>query len=882
MIPPLLRRLFSASRAVTGETEKAMTNPGWDEAVSRILIARLSPLRDMDRASAHLVLFAETRSALPGAFIDFAFFPDRADRELLGRAGGDTPAMPWFFGAASGRSPADFDLVFISNAFGLELVNLPRLLSTAGLPLRASERARSDASVPILALGGSNAGQAAAIVEAGGDSLVDGFFSGEGEGAIGPLAAILADTSRSRAARLAAAASIEGFWPALRPDLRARRRTLRGSPPPLLSWPPLDTPEAKTARLQITAGCPGYCSFCFEGWDRRPYREAPLEAVLDAARALRARNAVETLEVYSFNFNTYADIFELLFELGRIFRNVSLMSQRLDILADTPGLVDAELAAGKRSFTLGVEGISRRMRSYFRKGLDDPALDRLVELLVVPKLRELKLFYILSGFEDEGDLAEFAAFASRLAGRRKDSAPGLRILASAGYLVRLPGTPLGHAPLVLEEAPLAATAERLGRICEEAGIEWRLAVHFDEYCVDQLVSLAGGGLLPWFEALAKADDEAVYDGNLSRRIWPSLRTFARSRGILGPTFLGEKGPEATPRFPFLEAGTENEVLYREYLAARDFVDRPTCLGARCSDCGACPDAESRAFLVRHRIAPQPAGGTARLERLAAAKRDFVSVPVSVARPTSLAGASIQAQEAWLMRELCSASPDAWRALFGVRLLAPLPDSDFGVAPGSTGWAIFALEGPSAAAIRTLARASDFAEPIDAASLSRSTFAAAAAEAAEVPERLSVSLDIPEGLAELASAFGSAIQDGSDEELARRLLVEWLAESRVAATEVAEGKGRSFEIARRDIAKNIVHSAHARGRTIELVIGSKARLERLGSGLDSRLAGLVASCVRLSVPSPLPARDSARASGPSAGRGSDDEGAVKGRTQSSRS
>ena len=91
--------------------------------------------------------FRKPGAALPGAFIDFAFLPERQDREVL-------KDRPWYFGIASGRSPADFDLVFVSNAFGLELVNLGALLTSSGLPTRASAR-RDREDLPILVLGGS-------------------------------------------------------------------------------------------------------------------------------------------------------------------------------------------------------------------------------------------------------------------------------------------------------------------------------------------------------------------------------------------------------------------------------------------------------------------------------------------------------------------------------------------------------------------------------------------------------------------------------------------------------------------------------------------------------------------------------------------------------
>jgi hypothetical protein len=813
-------RLLTAGRAVFGETVRALGNPSWDEASSRILIARLSPFRDVDRSSAHLILFAETRAALPRAYIDFAFMPDRGDRELLAIIGErrGTP-QPWFFGASSGASLAAFDLVLVSNAFGLELVNLPRLFSTADLPLRASLRARGAGPLPLVVLGGSNAGQCGALVDDAGDSLVDGIFVGEGEGAIGPLAAILADTSRSRAERLEAAASIEGFWPALHTGRRVRHRRLAVSPPPLLSWPPFDGPEAGTTRLQVTAGCPGHCSFCFEGWDRRTYRELPFEAVLAGARDIRARNGADTLEIYSFNFNTHSDIASLLYELGRIFRTVNLMSQRLDVLADTPGLMAAELAADKRSFTLGIEGISARMRAFYRKGLDEATMERLVAMVVAPGVRELKLFYILAGFEEDSDLAEFEAFAARLGARRASLAPGLRILVSAGYLVRLPGTPLRHAPLVLEAEPFARVVKALEASCATNGLEWRVAVHFDEFRADQLLSLAGASLLPWLESLADPDIDEVYDGNLGRGLWKSLETFASRRGILSPAFLAEKSEGTAPTPAFLDESASAGALWGEYLEARAFVDRVACLGGSCADCGACEEPGDRIFLTRHRIAPATRADIERLTRLLTAKRAFARLWVVVDRPVTLSGAGSAAQGAWLLGRLAATEAEAWRSVYSANLVFPAPGVHAGMVEGAYGLAVFSIEGPTLQGLEDLA--------------SRSGLRAVPA----LPEEAGCSLEIhfPLDFAEAAILAGKA--EWAQEGQPARLVAAWLARSHLAFTERHDDEGRTFEIAAKHLARRAVYSATARGDTLRLELGPKARIDELLVPLGDRLGAL---------------------------------------------
>ena len=539
-IPERLARKLLAPSALIPVAREGLGNPAWAEARSRVLIARLSPFRDMDKSSSHLVLFAQARKSLPEAYIDLAFFPEKRDRDLLDSGGEEgTKDLPYYYGLASQQSPADFDLILVSNAFGLELVNLPYLFSTSRLAFRSSERSVSEEG-PLVILGGSNAGATAVLVDENGDSPVDGIFFGEGEEAIGELAAILADRGISKDLRLARAEGVEGFW-RTRGHGKIRGRRLRASPSPLMEPLLLNSPEASTARLQISAGCPGLCSFCFEGWDRRPYRELTLEEILEASKRLKRHSGAESLELFSFNFNTHSDIFALIFELGRIFRRVNLMSQRLDILADTPLLLEAELAGDKRSFTLGIEGVSASMRAFYRKGLGEGELSTLVHRLIRPGIKELKLFYIISGLESASDLNEFDGFMENLASLKKEGAPGLRVLVSAGYLVRLPGTPLQHASLVLDEAAFRGIVSSMEASCEASGVEFRLASHFDEYCVDQLLSLGDGRLLPWLEKGSKTG--IVYDGSLTRACWASLRSFCQERGLLDPIFLGEKGED---------------------------------------------------------------------------------------------------------------------------------------------------------------------------------------------------------------------------------------------------------------------------------------------------------------------------------------------------
>ena len=84
-------------------------NPDFGDASYRVLIVRLSPFRDVDRSLSHLFLFHEVRRALPGAFIDLAFFSSVRERALCEQEGIST-----LVGIQSLRPVEEFDLVLIS------------------------------------------------------------------------------------------------------------------------------------------------------------------------------------------------------------------------------------------------------------------------------------------------------------------------------------------------------------------------------------------------------------------------------------------------------------------------------------------------------------------------------------------------------------------------------------------------------------------------------------------------------------------------------------------------------------------------------------------------------------------------------------------------
>ena len=313
----------------------------------------------------------------------------------------------------------------------------------------------------------------------------------------------------------------------------------------------------------ITHGCPCLCSFCFEGHDRRPFREIASAVVLENARELKRSTGADTLEIESFNFNTHTEIAAILLGLNRIFHRVNLMSQRVDILARTPGLLDLEIAADKRSFTLGIEGISERTRGFLHKSLSLEDIRSVLEGIHARRTREVKLFYILTGRERAKDFTEFAEFTAWLKQLRLRAEAAPRILFSFGLLVRMPFTPLRHDPPLLEEEAWRQGIGRVKSICETNGFEFRLALRWSEYAATQALALGGHSL---HGLLTKCADAGCVAGSGL----PEQADIAVGQWIASHTgeLSGEKPLGHPFPFPFLDDEETRSFLHRQYIDAR--------------------------------------------------------------------------------------------------------------------------------------------------------------------------------------------------------------------------------------------------------------------------------------------------------------------------
>lgn len=688
-------------------------NPEFAAADLRVLIVRLSPFRDVDRSTPHLFLSQSVRAALPGAFVDMAFFPPQHDRERLEAAN-----VPLLVGTQSWRDARDFDLLLVSNSYTLELINLPYLLMKSGIPVLASERG---AEYPPLILGGSNALATQSIVTAAGDCVADALFFGEGERELATLVKVFSAAPHltKQAQLLQAADQAQGLWVANTKAEQSVEKAICVNPQVddlLCDYPLLDSEEASTARLQINYGCPSFCSFCFEGYDRKPYRELTSADIIAAARHLKKSQGPLALDLYSFNFNTHQDILALLLDLNRLFERVGFKSQRVDLLASMPTLLDAEVIADKRSFTLGVEGISRRMRAFLHKSLEDAEVETVLRRLLRQKVREIKLFFILTGHESEEDLAEFRSFVRMLKSARQRLNAGVRVIFSFGLLVRMPFTPLRYDKLFLDESAWRKISGPVKSICETNGFEFRLATPWAEYATSQVLAIGGYWLLE--PLLALAERGHTYDSVLSAGYWNALQNWMEEHGFWDETFLGSKPETYAFALDFVQQAISPDFLYKKYRHAMDGIDEGYCLGevgslggrsaAQCLGCAACTDSTTRASILEHVMQHPGAAYLMDLTALMRSKWRLKPAYMRLRLPPEVAGRGVEWLNAYVLRSLLQAYPDWTDNLLSVQESLFSTKDNRSRYTGLYGETVFAVKAWDLTALATLTPGETFA------------------------------------------------------------------------------------------------------------------------------------------------------------------------------
>ena len=484
---------------------------GFDQARIRILICRLSPYDDVLASITHRVLL-RAAMAVPGVFADLAFFPSETDAALMEKDG-----VPLWLATGSKRAPADFDVLAVSLSVQQEALNLPAALQKSGLRLDAAGRL-ADARHPWIFLGGHGAASVPFVhgdaAGPGSGGLVDAVCLGDG---IGWLRDVLRRLSAGKIAGSSKQSLLESFArevpgsyvPSLyrhawrENQLASIEPQIPGIPMPVeFRQDPIDvwledydgayipfSDEETEETLPLAAGCVYRCRFCQTGWMRRDFSSASANGLAKAALRFKAAMANADLNLLASDACSVDGLESALDALCPLFRRVSVKSLSVSSLVRKPDSFRLLEKMAKHEFTFGVEGVSARLRAYLGKPATAADLLRIAGSLAAQGLRQLKLFFIATGLEEDGDLKELGALLKNL----RSQVPSCRIVASFMPLFHAPFTPLQFAP-VLPLSPDVANA--LADVVHQTRAEFRWSAFPDEIARMDRLCRAGRAATP--------------------------------------------------------------------------------------------------------------------------------------------------------------------------------------------------------------------------------------------------------------------------------------------------------------------------------------------------------------------------------------------------
>lgn len=197
--------------------------------------------------------------------------------------------------------------------------------------------------------------------------------------------------------------------------------------------------------VEACRGCPRGCRFCVLRRDRcGPFVPFGVDRVAEAVPA-----GVPRVGLVGAGISDHPALGDLLERF--LARGVAVSTSSLRVASLTAAHLGLLARGGARQLTVGIDGLSERLRESLGKPLPARRVEALAEATRAVGIEGLKL-YVMVGVPGETaeDATEFVALA-------RATARHVRLAVSASPLVPKPGTPLAGAPF----AALAALRERL-------------------------------------------------------------------------------------------------------------------------------------------------------------------------------------------------------------------------------------------------------------------------------------------------------------------------------------------------------------------------------------------------------------------------------------
>lgn len=342
---------------------------------------------------------------------------------------------------------------------------------------------------------------------------------------------------------------------------------------------------------------------CHEG-QAQAWRQKSLEKIVKEATIARNRSLASTFSCFSFNSNFHTFYEDIMAFASKTFPKVSAIAMRADEIASRPDYFKMDKYLGISRMTLGVEGVSDRIRNgYLGKALERDKIFTAAKACFVNRFMQIKWFFILTGKEEQQDWEEGVKMLKELVDMRETTGANTHMKVSFSILCYYPHTPIAWEERkaikhVLNDARIPYFIEK----CMEMGVGVRFSSRGHSVVFQQLNLDVGRPMTAVYEKMWK-DTGWIFYRNIPDPVVDKCIEIIKEQGMPFDRMF-DKRPY-TWIFPSQVIRVKNEeFLIQASKDINEFKAGEYCMKTQarpvkrgCKNCGLCSTPKERQEMV---------------------------------------------------------------------------------------------------------------------------------------------------------------------------------------------------------------------------------------------------------------------------------------------